>query len=102
LNYFQRALTANPKNALAHFNLGSVLEEMGKLEEARRNLRQAVLLEPNYGDAHYNLALVCEKLGAFPEAREHWQTYINLHPVGTWSTYARERLAALKVAKAAI
>jgi tetratricopeptide (TPR) repeat protein len=100
-NYFQRALSAQPKNALAHFNFGSVLEEMGKLEEARRYLRQAVLLDPSHSDAHYNLAFVCEKLGDFSEAREHWQTYIKLDPVGPWSTYARQRLAAVKTAKSA-
>jgi tetratricopeptide (TPR) repeat protein len=100
LDYFQRAVAAQPKNALAHFNLGSVMEETGELEEARRYLRQAVLLEPNYCDAHYNLAFVCEKLNAFREAREHWETYIKLDPVGPWSTYARQRLAAAQTGKA--
>jgi tetratricopeptide (TPR) repeat protein len=100
-DYFQHAIVAQPKSALAHFNLGSVLEEMGELEEARRYLRQAVFLDHNSCDAHYNLAFVCEKLRAFPEASEHWQTYIKLDPVSPWSTYARQRLAAIQTAKAA-
>ncbi|MGB9432846.1 MAG: tetratricopeptide repeat protein [Candidatus Acidiferrum sp.] len=100
--YFQRALAAQPQNSLVHFNLGSVLEEMGEFEQSRRHLRQALLLDPSSCDAHYNLAFVCDKLHAFGEAREHWQAYINLDPTGPWSTYARQRLAALQAAKSAI
>ncbi|MGB9506164.1 MAG: tetratricopeptide repeat protein, partial [Candidatus Acidiferrum sp.] len=100
-DYFQRAAAANPQKALAHFNLGSVLEEMGELEDAQRHLRQAVRLDPGLSDAHYNLAFVCEKLHAFSEAREHWQTYIKLDPTGPWSTYARQRLAAVQTMKSA-
>jgi tetratricopeptide (TPR) repeat protein len=96
--FFRRALAAQPQNPLAHFNLGSVLEELGELEEARRNLRQALILDASYCDAHYNLAFVCEKLRAFAEAREHWQAYLRLEPAGTWSDYARQRLAASQTA----
>jgi tetratricopeptide (TPR) repeat protein len=99
--YFQRAIALDSDNALAHFNLGSVLDEIGQTEAARQHLRLAVRLRPDYPDAHYNLAFVCEKLSAFSEAREHWQAYIRLDPVGSWSTYARQRLASPKMAKSA-
>jgi tetratricopeptide (TPR) repeat protein len=99
--YFQRAVAASPNNTLAHFNLGSVLEEMGELEGAQQHLRKALELDPNYSDAHYNLAFVSEKQRSFAEAREHWQAYIKLDPFGEWSTYARQRLAALQLAKSA-
>ena len=100
-DYFQRSVAAQPQNALAHFNLGSVLEELGDLEESRRHLRQALQLDPAYSDAHYNLAFVCEKLHTYAEAREHWQAYVKLDPLGPWSAYARQRLAALQLAKSA-
>ena len=100
-DYFQRSVAAQPQNALAHFNLGSVLEELGDLEESRRHLRQALQLDPAYSDAHYNLAFVCEKLHSYAEAREHWQAYVKLDPLGPWSAYARQRLAALQLAKSA-
>jgi hypothetical protein len=58
-----------------------------------------VLLDPDYSDAHYNLAFVCEKLRSFVEAREHWQTYVKLDPVGPWSAYARQRIAASQIAR---
>jgi tetratricopeptide (TPR) repeat protein len=100
-DYFRRAIEVQPKNALAHFNLGSVLEEMGQLEDARLYLRQSVNLDPNHADAHYNLAFVCEKLRSFDEAREHWQAYVKIDPVGSWSAYARQRIAASQIAKSA-
>jgi tetratricopeptide (TPR) repeat protein len=91
----------DPENALAHFNLGSVLEEVGRLEAARLHLRNAVRLDPSYPDAHYNLAFVCEKLGAYNEAEKHWQAYVKLDPASPWCGYARQRLASSKVAKSA-
>jgi tetratricopeptide (TPR) repeat protein len=38
---FLRAVTGDPNNSVAHFNLGSVLDELGHLEAARRHLRVA-------------------------------------------------------------
>ena len=58
-------------------------------------------LDGSHPDARYNLALVCEKLNACDEAREHWQTYLQLDPSSPWSDYARQRLAAAKIAKSA-
>src|SRR5262249_17732315 len=45
--YFERALGLQPDNALAHFNFGSVLDEMGQTELARQHLRLSVRLDPN-------------------------------------------------------
>jgi tetratricopeptide (TPR) repeat protein len=89
------------ENALAHFNLGSVLEEVGEVEAARQHLRQAVRLDPDYPDAHYNLAFVCEKLDADAEAQQHWEAYVRLDPAGPWCNYARQRLASSKTARSA-
>jgi Flp pilus assembly protein TadD len=38
---FLQAVKLQPADALAQFNLGSVLEESGRLQEARHHLRQA-------------------------------------------------------------
>ena len=89
---FGKAVSLEPTDALAQFNLGSVLDESGRPEEARHHLRQAVRLKPDYSDAHYNLAFVCEKMGAFEEARRHWRRYVELDPASPWCEYARQRL----------
>jgi len=48
---FERAVDSDPQSSLAHANLGSVLEEVGRLEEAREHLRLAVRFDPSYSDA---------------------------------------------------
>jgi len=98
---FERALALDAGNALAHFNLGSVLDELGQVETARQHLRIAARLRPGHADTHYNLAFVCEKLNALPEAREHWEAYVRLDPHGPWSSYARQRLVSVGIAKSA-
>src|SRR5471032_3366354 len=45
LALFQRAAELHPHHMLSHFNLGSVLEESGELEKARKHLRLAVRLD---------------------------------------------------------
>ena len=44
------AIEADPKNATARDQLGKMLLETGKLEEARKELAQAKALNPNLGD----------------------------------------------------
>src|SRR5215468_138822 len=45
---FERALALDAGNALAHFNLGSVLDELGQVETARQHLRIAARLRPGH------------------------------------------------------
>ena len=44
------AIEADPDNATAHDQLGKMLLQQGKLEEARKELAQAKALNPNLGD----------------------------------------------------
>jgi superkiller protein 3 len=52
---FQRALELDPNYALAHNNLGIVLEAQGKRPEALRQYRLALDANPDYEDARFNL-----------------------------------------------
>src|SRR5260221_11154658 len=89
---FRSAVALEEGNAVAHFNLGSVLDEMGQMESARQHLRLAVRLDARYADAHYNLAFACEKLSAPAEAGQHWQLNVELDPGTPRSDSARRRL----------
>jgi tetratricopeptide (TPR) repeat protein len=82
----------NPDHAIALFNLGSVLDDLGQLPEARQHLRLATRFDPSHAGAHYNLAVVCEKLNARDEAREHFIAYTKLEPTGSFADYARRRI----------
>ena len=50
---YARALAINPNYAEAHNNLGSVLKDQGKFDEAAAHYDQAILLRPDHAEAHY-------------------------------------------------
>jgi tetratricopeptide (TPR) repeat protein len=86
---YRRATVADPKYALAFFDLGNVLDELQRLPEAIAAYTTAIGLVPHYGDAHYNVALAYERTGERRAALRHWSTYIKLDPIGPWSNHAR-------------
>jgi tetratricopeptide (TPR) repeat protein len=86
---YRRATVADPKYALAFFDLGNVLDELQRLPEAIAAYTTAIGLVPHYGDAHYNVALAYERTGDRRAALRHWTTYIKLDPIGPWSNHAR-------------
>lgn len=47
-----------PQHAEAHHNIGVVLKDQGKLDEAATAFQRALNLKPNYPNAHYHLGLV--------------------------------------------
>ena len=78
--HYRVAVKADPRYALAYFDLGNVLDETGRLEEAIAAYRTAIQLAPTYADAHYNLALAYERLQQPRRALPHWKTYAQARP----------------------
>jgi tetratricopeptide (TPR) repeat protein len=76
---------------LAFFDLGNVLDEMQRLDDATEAYQKAVVLVPQYADAHYNLALAYERQGHRRRALRHWLTYVRLDPVGPWASHAKDQ-----------
>jgi Flp pilus assembly protein TadD len=64
----KRALTINPGNAEAHFNLGVLAR--GRHEEAADSLRRAVEIKPDFAKAHHSLGTVLSSLGQLDAAEE--------------------------------
>ena len=52
----ERAERALPSESLAHLDMGIVLTEAGQLDDATRELKEAVRLDPDDGDAHWRLS----------------------------------------------
>jgi len=56
---FQNCIALDPKHAMAHGNLGSVLQDVRKdYDGAERHYRKAIELDPKNATAHGNLAIV--------------------------------------------
>jgi Flp pilus assembly protein TadD len=74
---FRRAIELDPKDAVAHSNLGSVLQWNNKLEAAAE-LRRAIELDPKYSDAHMNLGWVLYDYHKLDEAAVEFRLVIDL------------------------
>jgi tetratricopeptide (TPR) repeat protein len=61
-------------------NLGTVLRQQGKLEEAAQTYRQAIALKPDFAEAYNNLGNTLGGQGKLTEAIETYQQSIALKP----------------------
>lgn len=69
-----------PDNPRVQNNLGSVLLDMGRLEEAHPHLAEAVRLEPRFANAHYNLGTALLNEGRVDEAIAQYVETLRLEP----------------------
>ena len=53
---YQRALAVRPDYPQAHNNLGNLLKDMDRYDDARRHYERAIALAPAFAEAHNNLA----------------------------------------------
>ena len=79
----REAIRLDPAFAKAHFQLGTVLEDLERPEQALKELHEAARLDPVYPEPHMAMARVLHKLGQEAPAREEVQTYLRLHPSST-------------------
>ena len=63
-----RATTLDPDNAEAHKNLGVVLLDLRRIDDAIACQRRAIALRPDYSEAHYNLGNALRELGQLDAA----------------------------------
>ena len=72
-----RLAGADP-DPLLLFNLGVLLEDLGRKADALASYQSALRGDPAMADCHYNLALLCEQLGRPREAIRHMAQYRKL------------------------
>lgn len=80
LGYLGRAVELNPTPPFYHNNLGNVLHELCRLDDALLCYEQALRLDPDYADAHGNLANTLDRLGRFEDALAHRLEVVRLRP----------------------
>lgn len=77
---YERAIALEPKHADAHLNLGRLLHEEGRLDEAERHYQAAVDVDPHHARAWYNLGVVREDRGSRAGAIASYEDAIRLDP----------------------
>ncbi len=76
---FQQVIAADPKNADACYNLGTLSLRRNNLDTARQYLEKTVTLRPDYPEAWNNLGMMAAQQGRADEAIEDFQRSISLH-----------------------
>lgn len=76
--HYRQALAANPESAMAAFNLGVALEDLGRLAEAIDAYCRALRFDPEMASTHYNLSRLYEATGQGKDALRHLASYKRL------------------------
>jgi len=63
IKYFDQALVANTNDHISLTNIGYLLMQQGKLEEAKKYLWASIKINKEYPNTHFTLALIAEKDG---------------------------------------
>ena len=69
---------AHSGEAVLSFNLGVLLEDFERPDDAATEYRRALALDPGFADAHFNLARLLERGGHPKEALRHLLAYRRL------------------------
>ena len=93
---FRQASERDPTSVEAHFYLGVVLSQQGKLEDAVQAYQAALGLEPNLAEAHWNLGLAYAGLKRFDEAIAEFETFIELNPGAPEAAQARKYIQQMR------
>ncbi len=75
-----KAIAINPKAAAYHFDLATIFQEQGKLEQAAACYHKATVLEPGYLEAQSNLGCLLQELGRSAEAVACHRKALSIQP----------------------
>jgi tetratricopeptide (TPR) repeat protein len=77
---FERAVALNPRSSALYVNLAIVLQDLGRIDEARRALGHVLEIDPRSAIAHSNLGNLDFNAGDLEQARRHYVTALALDP----------------------
>ena len=80
VEYYRRALEAEPDYAAMRVNLGTALERVGDARGALEQYEEALRLDPKLTEANYGLAELLERSGRDEEAIAQYTTAVTVNP----------------------
>jgi predicted O-linked N-acetylglucosamine transferase (SPINDLY family) len=69
-----------PNDPEAHNNLGVLLKDLGRMEEACTSYRRTLQINPNHTDAHFNLGRIFQIMGDHDKAESSLRRVLQLEP----------------------
>ena len=80
ITLYKHTVAVTRNNDILHYNLGVLLLEKGKTDEAVKHWRQALKIRPNQPAIHKNLATLLLRQGDINGAIEHYRQVLKLRP----------------------
>lgn len=77
--HLRKAVRLAPNLAPAHFQLGNILEDAGKTNDAIIEFKAAARLDADYAEPHYALARIYRKLGNTSASKREVEAYLRIH-----------------------
>ena len=81
------AIKQNSNFSKVNYNLGTILQLRGKLDESILHYRKAIDIDPNYIAAHNNLGIILKKINKLEEAELSFSKTISLKPDYAFAHY---------------
>jgi tetratricopeptide (TPR) repeat protein len=80
MSYFRKALSISPQAAVLHANLGQLLQQLNRHEEALHHFEQVRLLDPGSPTAYSGYAIALRTMGRLEEANAQLEQAIAMAP----------------------
>ena len=77
---WRRTIAATSPNAIAHYNMGDILDKRERPDEAMAEYRKALEIDPNDASSHTNLAIDLAGKGRSDEAIAHFREALKITP----------------------
>jgi len=84
---YRTTIRKNPDSWMAHNNLGLLLANRGRTDEALIHYQKALELNPNHAKTHNNLGLLLANTGRPDEAMAHYQKALEINPTSAEAHY---------------
>jgi protein O-GlcNAc transferase len=75
-----RDILRQSPNRFVYLNLGSLLQEQGRADEALAAIDAALALDPSYAEGHFNRGILLAQQGRLDEAIDAYQKAVRLRP----------------------
>ena len=77
---YEKAISFQPKNPDANYNLGIIYQEQSKSKKAEEEYKKCVDADPSYAEAYNNLGIILTDQGRYDEAIENYNKCISIAP----------------------
>jgi tetratricopeptide (TPR) repeat protein len=77
---YRATLKQNPDCWLAELNLGTLLMDSGRTDEARQHFENSIRIKPDYADTHINLGILLFGKGELQAGLKHLREGVRLAP----------------------